>query len=173
METGDSDVLRPELLAAMLALGLLKGRIAESIPMSAAWWIVEGIDSVEVTRLAGLSGTDTYEVRDVLRSALDAMGIEIPSSAVAVPVVFDELARRYLAGLSNERSVVSDVEQIYIDSGYLDEVSNQPLGKTYGLDDEWGAGWGRTDTEIIAEVKALCEEQIRYGEPNQTQTREL
>lgn len=147
----------------MLALGLLKGRMAESIPMSAAWWIVEGIDSVEVTRLAGLSGNDTYEVRDVLRSALDAMEIEIPSSAAAVPVVFDELARRYLAGLSNERSVVSDVEQI--DSGYLNEVSNQPLGRTYGLDDEWGAAWGRTDTEIIAEVKLLCEEQIRYGEP--------
>lgn len=164
VDDASPEVQSAELLAALLALGLVTGPTAEAVPMSAAWWIVEGHDGVEVVRLAGLSGEEADDVRDALQDALDAIGIERPSTASAITVVFDDLAQRCLAGRAIERSIVRDVERIYIETGYLDAVLDQPLGTTYGFDDEWVGGWGRTDAEIIAAVRTACEEQVWSGD---------
>ncbi len=36
-----------------------------------------------------------------------------------------------------------------------------PLGQLYGIDDEWEAGWGRTDTELRAATRQACLDQLR------------
>ena len=108
-----------------------------------------------------MSGEDANEVRDALRAALAEIGVEPPSTTTALTVVFGDLSRRCLAGRLSERSVVGEVERIFIDSNYSAAVTDQPLGATYGLDDEWGAGWGRTEAELIAEVRSACRQQLR------------
>ncbi len=92
------------------------------------------------------------------------MGIALPSAVDAYTVVFDDLARRCLDGRTSERSLVSEIEQIYIDSDYAEAVVQQPLGRTYGFDDEWGGGWGRTDEQLAADVRLACREQLRIVE---------
>ena len=74
LENPESDVHRREVLAALLVLDCLNGSAAEAVPMSAAFWIADGYEGADLIKLAGLSGEDTYEVRDVLRATLDAMG---------------------------------------------------------------------------------------------------
>lgn len=41
------------------------------------------------------------------------------------------------------------------------EVIDVPLGGLYGVDDEWGAGWGRSVEELRTAVRAACREQVR------------
>jgi hypothetical protein len=36
-----------------------------------------------------------------------------------------------------------------------------PLGRLFVLDDEWGAGWGRTDDQLRAVVRQACAEQLK------------
>jgi hypothetical protein len=42
-------------------------------------------------------------------------------------------------------------------------VMGLPLGGLFGVDDEWGAGWGRSNDELAQVVREACEEQLRSG----------
>lgn len=57
------------------------------------------------------------------------------------------------------------VEEIVVRADYSPEVIDLPLGRLYGVDDEWGAGWGRAVEELRAAVRAACAEQLR-AEPD-------
>jgi len=150
-------------LAAELALDLVRGPDAEAVPLLAACWLAEGHTEPEVAALAGLTGDDTFEVRDALRAAVDAMGIGVPAEAEAVRVLFRDLARRCLDGEVSERALASQVWRIYVASDYAEQTIQQPLGPIGFLDDQWGQGWGRTDLELEAEARSACKAQL--GQP--------
>lgn len=152
------DVARPLLLAAELVLGALD---TTAVPRWAAWWIVEGIDGPAVCRLAGLPGDDPFEVRDALGEALAELGVHSPGLAAACRIAFTDRAARCLRGEIDERQLVCWIESVYIASDYADVVVMEPLGSTYGVDDEWVGGWGRTEQELRQVVRASCMDQLQ------------
>jgi hypothetical protein len=38
-----------------------------------------------------------------------------------------------------------------------------PLGGLLGVDDEWDAGWGRSNDDLAQVVREACEEQLGHG----------
>ncbi|WP_426571465.1 hypothetical protein [Aquihabitans sp. McL0605] len=114
--------------------------------------------------LAGLTGDDAFDVRDALRPAMDELGIAVPPFVEAWRVVATDRAADCLAGRLDEFELVAWVERIYIESEYDDGVINEPLGATYGVDDEHIGGWGRSDTELRVEVRSACLDQLRLGQ---------
>jgi hypothetical protein len=148
----------PELVAGWLALDVLvdPGRV----PMWAAHWVAEGSDTPALVELAGLDGRDPYEVRELTVRALDEMGATLHDRAHAARLVLTYEAELCLAGRTNERELAAALDDLYVRSRYADEILRQPLGAGYGLDDEWRGGWGRTEDELRAAVRAACLRQI-------------
>ncbi|MCW2935859.1 MAG: hypothetical protein JWM19_6821 [Actinomycetia bacterium] len=157
----DADIPTPETAAAWTQLGLLP---TERVPMWAAHWIVAGYDGESLVLLAGLHGDDPFDVRDALPGALRECGVAVPGSDIeAAALVFTHLARMHLDGRVAARWVSQEVEEVFIRSEYSDGVLDLPLGSVYGIDDEWGAGWGRCIEQLTADVRAACEEQLQSG----------
>jgi hypothetical protein len=155
----EQGVPSPALVSAWAWLNMLP---AKKIPLWAAYWIAEGHDGERLVHLAGLHGDDPCDVRDTLPGALEDCGVILPDSDVAAAaVVFGELARLHLCGLATPLWVVQRAEQVLYQSGYSDSVLALPLGQLYGIADEWGAGWGRTNDQLAAIIREACEEQLR------------
>jgi hypothetical protein len=57
---------------------------------------------------------------------------------------------------------MSQLDDLYVRSGYADEILRQPLGAEYGIDDEWVGGWGRTDEQLREAVRAACSRKIAH-----------
>jgi hypothetical protein len=148
----------PELVAAWVVLEWVA---VERAPWWAAHWLVDGYDGAALRELAGLDGRDTRAVRDLLPLAFAEMSVVLPSVPEAASVVsFDDLARRCLAGAAGERWVVQVVEETAWRTGYDPDVLALPLGRVYGIDDEWDGGWGRSVEELRALVRAACAAQL-------------
>lgn len=163
----DEEVPSAELVAAWLALDCLA---PERVPLWAAHWLAQGQDGVALRDLAGMSGNDPYEVRDVLPEALREAGVEVPDprdmDAVRrdrrrpwVAKAYRDIARLCLDGRASPRWVVDKVSEIVADNNYDGEVTDPPIGRLFGMNDEWGAGWGRTDAELEELVRVACREQ--------------
>lgn len=152
------DFVSPVLLAAELVLGSLETR---AVPGWAAWWIVDGVNGPAVCRLAGLPGNDPFEVRDALAEALDELGVVPPTLAAACKLAFTDRASRCLRGEIDEHQLVCWIESVYISFGYADVVLMEPLGSTYGVDDEWVGGWGRSEQQLREAVRASCADQLQ------------
>jgi hypothetical protein len=132
--------------------------------MWAAHWMVAGYDGEHLVYLAGLHGDDPHEVRDALPDALLDCGIAMPMSEVAaVKLVFTDFARMYIDGAADAPWICRQVEYAVIDSDFSDSVMALPLGRLYGLDDEWKGGWGRSTEQLAQTVREACEEQLRDG----------
>lgn len=166
--TGTSEVPAPKLVAAWLVLDNLP---TERIPLWAAHWIANGYDGESLRRLAGLSGKDPHDVRGLLDDALRDCGVEatdISSTANAKKAAafeaFTAVAQLHIKGQASERWVVSKVHEI-VEPDFDPEITQLPLGWLFALDDEWSAGWGRTDDQLRAEVRQACRDQIAaaYG----------
>ncbi len=130
------------------------------VPMWAAHWIVDGLDTPSLRDLAGLDGRDPFDVRDLTTSALHEMGVVVDDLHEAADLVLTDEAERCLAGRTNERALAAAIDDLYIRSGYADELLRQPLGAEYGLHDEWVGGWGRTDSQLRDAIRAACEKQV-------------
>jgi hypothetical protein len=101
------------------------------------------------------------DVRDLLPTALVEAGAPVPPKDVAATTeAYDYTARLCLDGLASERWVTQKVWELYINSGYSDELLEPPLGAVCGLDDEWEGGWGRTPDQLAAAVRAACAAQL-------------
>jgi len=129
--------------------------------MWAAWWLVEGYDGDGLRFLAGLPGDDPRDIRDALPAALADVGVEVPSIADACKFVFDDAAANLLAGITSEEAAVALVERVVIATSMDAAVWEQPLARIYGLDDEWGEGWGRPIPELRRAVHEACARQLR------------
>lgn len=154
----DGETPTPALVAAWLALDTLR---AESVPMWAATWLVQGYDGASLAELAGLSGQDTREVRDILPAALADAGFgPLSSRQAALKVAYDHIANMHLSGRVRWTWVVNQVEELVIGNGYAAEVFEQPLGALWGIDDESGEPWSRTDDELAGIVRQACIGQV-------------
>ncbi len=156
--TTSAEVPSPRLVAAQMRLGILA---AESVPLWAAHWLVQGLDGEAVVELAGLSGRDTREVADVLPAALEAVGIPPMTSLQAeVKVAFDHIAALHIQGLAGWRWVMDTVRETISQGGYESAFFDEPLSAVYGLDDELGAAWGRAEPELARDVLRACKQQV-------------
>jgi hypothetical protein len=149
------------LVAAWLALDTLP---TESIPLFASYWLAGGHDGRALAELAGLHGDDPHEVRDLLPEALADCGVGVMSSDEAAALTaFTALARLQSDGLAGERWIVDKVTEVVARTDYSTKVTGLPLGSLFGLDDEWGAGWGRSEAELAARVREACAEQLQLA----------
>ncbi|GAA1994366.1 hypothetical protein [Catenulispora subtropica] len=149
----------PDALAARFVLGIAP---TENVPWWAAQWLADGYDGPALRELAGLTGRDPHEVNDLLPAALAEMGIRMPPSAVAAASeAFRQMAEMCLTGQAAERWVAQQVEDIVARIDYRSDVIDLPLGRLYGVEDEWEGGWGATVDELKMTVRARCAEQLR------------
>ncbi|MEU2101776.1 hypothetical protein [Nocardia sp. NPDC019255] len=157
------EVPTPELVAAWVALDTFP---SERIPLWAAQWLIQGYDGETLRELAGLSGRDPHEVHDILPAALADCGAAIPDSdAAAAQVAFTKLARMHADNRATERWVLGKVYEIVARSGYADSVLALPLGRIFDLEDEWGAGWGRSEQQLAYEIQNACRTQLATSRP--------
>jgi len=139
----------------------------ERIPQLAAIWLVNGYDGEALVELAGLHGDDPHEVRDLLPAALVDCGVNPPTAdAAAATEAFTNLAKLHIDGKAGARWIVDKIDEILARTGYPNSIIDLPLGQLYGLDDEWGAGWGRTEVELRAITRQACLDQLRLSATN-------
>jgi hypothetical protein len=157
--TAAAGIPAPRLAAAWVKLNVLP---AERVPLWAAHWLAAGNDGDALRTLAGLSAKDDpRDIHDLVPEALADCGVTIPDSdSAAAQVAFTHLARLHGNGLAGERWILGKVCEIVARSGYADSVMSPPLGGISGLDDEWEGGWGRTEPELKAEIRAACAAQL-------------
>lgn len=149
----------PNTLAARLVLGIAP---TEDVPWWAAQWLADGYDGPALRELAGLNDRDPREINDLLPAALAEMGVRMPSSAAAAAnEAFRQIAEMCLSGQAGERWVAQQVEDIVARTDYRSDVIDLPLGRLYGVEDEWEGGWGATVEELKKTVRARCAEQSR------------
>lgn len=155
----DGETPAPGVVAAWLVLDTLR---AESVPLWAANWLVHGYDGESLAELAGLSGRDTREVRDLLPAALADAGVApLSSRQAALKVAYDHIANMHLSGRVRWTWVVNQVVDIVIGNEYTSEVFEQSLGDLWGIDDEEGEPWSRRDDELARIVRQACIEQVQ------------
>lgn len=164
----DDEVPPPSLVAAWLALGCLA---PERVPFWAARWLADGLDGPALRALAGVSGKDAREVRDLLAAALQEAGVYVPDpqdlEAVRlarrrswVRVTYNDIARLCTDGRAGPRWAVDKVYEIVNNNNFDDDVTSPPLARVFGLYDEWGAYWARPDAELEEGVRSACHEQL-------------
>jgi hypothetical protein len=155
----DGETPTPRSVEAWVVLGVLP---AERVPMWAAEWIVQGYGGEALVELAGLSGRDSREVRDLLPAAVAELGVEAGASLeAACKVEYDRIAGLYLAGRASWGWVLGAVVGVVSANDYAGEVLNQPLGELWAVEDELGAPWGRVDVQLAEVVRAACVAQLK------------
>jgi hypothetical protein len=163
-----TDIPSPRLVAAWLVLDTLP---TERIPLWAAHWLAGGCDGEALAELAGLHGDDPVAVRDLLPHALIECGVpgvdldhgDMSRRRAVAMTAFTAVARLCLDGLATERWVVSKVVEI-VELDFDTSIIDLPLGRLLGVEDEWSAGWGRTEQQLRADVRRACEEQLRAAQ---------
>ncbi|WP_050589825.1 hypothetical protein [Salinispora arenicola] len=96
----------PELVAAEYALRSVD---VERMPWYAADWLADGHDGPALRELAGLDGTDTRLIGELLPDALSEVGVRVPSAAQAADTWLATLAQRLIDGEVDERTVSEHV----------------------------------------------------------------
>src|SRR4051812_36265007 len=161
MDPVPEDVPTPSLVTGWLALGLLD---TSRGPWGAAQWLADGHDGEALRTLAGLEGNDSRAVRDVLADALADAGAPPLTQHDAARAAFVDLAVQLQTGRITELGVVRTVQRILTSTDYAGSVLGLPLGQTFGLDDEWDYGWGRSVDELGALIQTACREQLAAAE---------
>jgi hypothetical protein len=149
----------PRVAAAYLALGRLT---AELMPWWAARWLADGHDGAALRELAGLDGSDLELVRGLLPAAFTETSTVLPDRFEAVTAVFTDIARHFLNGDVSAHHLVLVVERLYIAEIFADNEIDLPLCATCGFDDEWTSDWGRTTSELTANVRDACLKQLAH-----------
>jgi hypothetical protein len=76
-----------------------------------------------------------------------------------VTVAYRDLACLQLDGKIDTRWLIAKIEDLVVSADNANDYLAPPLGALYGFDDEWGAGWGRTEDELTALLREACIEQ--------------
>jgi len=151
----------PETSAEEVAAWFTLGRVPPRMPWWAAERLAEGHDGEALRELAGLNDGDARAIGDLLPAALAELGQDPAQGRLAAATtVFRSLAAGCLAGNVDERSVAQQVEQIVTECEFDDAVLALPLGRLYGLEDEWLGGWGSSVRELRETVRVRCAEQV-------------
>lgn len=135
-----SEIPTPRLVALWEAIDALT---VEDVPGWAAHWLIAGHDGDGLRALAGLSGKDPGEVRDVLPDALADCGATIPPDEVATAVLsFHRIARMFADGRAGARWVAQKAAEI-VENSPADAVAGLPLARL-------------TDDSAEADVARAC-----------------
>ncbi|MEV1113642.1 hypothetical protein AB0I91_01130 [Actinosynnema sp. NPDC049800] len=103
----------PKLVALLAALDTVP---SEDVPGWAAHWLIAGYDGDGLRALAGLSGQDPGEVRDVLAGALADCGAAIPPADLAAAALScTRVARMFADGRAGSRWVAQKAAEIVED----------------------------------------------------------
>jgi hypothetical protein len=76
-------------------------------------------------------------------------------------VAYGHIANMHLTGRVRWPWVVNQIVGLVIVNGYAAEAFEPPLGDLWGIDDELGAPWSRTDDELAGIVRQTCIEQVQ------------
>ena len=172
LDVRSEEVPAPSVVAAWFALDRLE---LEKVPLWAAYWLVDGFDGPALRELAGLSGTDPLAVRDLLPAALGEASAAFMTPAEFergqrvqksryIGIAYVDVAQAWRDGRASERWVVDKVEEIASDCLFDEASLSPPLGQLAFLSDEWGAGWGRSEQELVEVVRSACRNQLRSTE---------
>jgi hypothetical protein len=132
----------------------------EPVPFWAAHWLADGMDGDALRTLAGMDGSDSPAVREILLDALADTHAPLPQDIrEAITIVYGDLARLHLDGRISPGRLVAKIEQLIVSADNVDDYLDQPLGVIYGFDDEWSGGWGRPQDELAALLREACIEQ--------------
>jgi hypothetical protein len=160
-KSSPAGVPSPALVGALLRLDMLP---VEKVPLWAAHWIAAGYDGESLVSLAGLSGDDPNDVRELLPDALDDCGVTVPGPvAAAAAEAFSRIAEDFEAGLAAPYWVAQKADQVLARSEYADDVLAMPLGKLFDVACEWDGGWGRSRQQLETVIRQACDEQLRYA----------
>lgn len=151
----------PRLVAAWLKIDALA---SEWVPLWTAHWLADGLDGEALRMLAGMDGSDSREVRDILPAALNDGETSVPDDLhTAVNTVYGDLAARYLAGEMDTERLIAQVEHLMATTSWDDATFEPPLGSLYGLQDEWEGNWGRPRAELTALTRQTCQQQVAHS----------
>ena len=87
--------------------------------------------------------------------------VPVPSRQAALKVAYDHVANMHLSGRAHWTWAVNQVVELVIGNGYASEVVEQPLGALWGIDDQLGEPWSRTEDELAGIVRQACIEQVQ------------
>ena len=152
MPTDDWSALLQTIEAGMWA-GLI---YPDHVPRIAAELLADGYDSPALRDLAGadLEPTDPRDFRDAFLRLLDEQHIEDPTPEDRTQLASHLLAQAVRAGGLSLREGVHRASRLTIAAGY----PRGPLMTLYGLDDEWGEGWGRGEQVVEREARRSFDE---------------
>jgi hypothetical protein len=142
----------PEQGAALRRLGML---LTDEAPMLAAHRLAD-FDSPTLRRLAGLSGSEGWQIDQLWPEVLADLGVHEASGEQAWDLATAFQLAAWRAGERTTTNVMSQVIRAYIENdypGYAPEA-----GRLYGLDDELAGGWGRAHEDVLAEVEQILTE---------------
>ena len=126
-EMGDEAVPSPGLVAVMLVLDQLP---AERVPWWATAWLAGGLGGRATAEIAGLDGSDTRQVRDLLPEVFAELSESLPATgAAAATLVLIHMAELCLRELASEFWIVQRVEEIVSGGDCPDDIRAQPLGR--------------------------------------------
>lgn len=146
------------MAAAWAVLGSLP---IERLPGWAAHWLADGADGDHLRRLAGLSAAEVRETHDLLADALADCQTEFPSSLpAAARLAFDHTARLCSDGHLTELEAVDQVNRVLSRCDYHPEVADLPLSRLCLVNEEWAADWGRSEAQLVADVRDACRAQL-------------
>lgn len=147
----------PELVAAEYALRSVD---VERMPWYTADWLADGHDGPALRELAGLDGTDTRLIGELLPDALSEVGVRVPSAAQAADTWLATLAQRLIDGEVDERTVSEHVSAFVSWQLDVDEIWRSPFTDLHVIVDEWDQGWGRGNQELATIVRQLCRDHL-------------
>jgi hypothetical protein len=87
-------------------------------------------------------------------------------------VAFNAIAQLHLDGRASAYWVVQTVVEI-AEPDFPRSITKLPLGELYLLEDEWGAGRGRTEAQLCDVVRKACLTQLERSRRSQLARAEL
>lgn len=120
---------------------------AENLPEIATDLMADGADSPAMRVLAGLdlSPVDPRDARDQFMKVLNDFGLASPPPADHAEAIAALLSSAYLDGRISLHRLLRLSSLAAVELDYPDQTE---IMLFYGISDEWGSGWGRSDDEL-------------------------
>jgi hypothetical protein len=155
-------VLNERMVGAQAELDALNS-VSEDLPALATDALVEGLDTPTLRILAGEPSTSfaAFDNRDLFRKVLQELGREPFSREDALWELTRFRCWQILQGLVTPIDGAGRIERLVSEKPY-----HRIVDWFVGFCDEWGAGWGRTNAEIEAEILTVARRVVAADGPN-------
>lgn len=144
----------PAETVVLLRLGLIR---SDGLPgLAARWLAADVVDTPSVRMLAGEVPGDRWLVEDLLGASVVEADVVVPTEATVIESIAADRVAAIWRETGRTRWAVATLAELGNAHPEL-----EGLGTFVGLDDEWGAGWGRTPSELEAEARYELERLSR------------